>query len=780
MRAGPVTLLLWLLALAALGLFVRSHFLIGSDLRLFMPAAQTPEQHLLIEEIGEGPGSRLLLLAIEGDGAEQLAESSSALQQALSEDPAFRLVSNGSGGLEAVPESLLAYRYLLSPTLDQSALDSVFLRAQLQQRIEDLNSPAAGLLKPWLKRDPTLEVLQLAERWRPAQEPERAFDVWMSPEQKRALLVVETKAAGFDPRGQATAVARIEQAFTASRSTTRQTLIVSGPGAFATMMQQKTAGEASRLGAWATVAMLLLMFIAYRSPRAVLLGVLPMASAALTGMAAVGLWFGSIHGITLAFGFTLIGVAQDYPIHLFSHQHRGIDPHANARALWPTLGTGVASTCIAYLAFLFSGVTGLAQLACFSIAGLAAAALSTRYLMPHLLAGFDAGAAQSQVLGRCIHLIDRIPRPLWLLALIVVGAALALLLPRGAVFENNLAALTPIPAELLRRDAELRQQLAAPDVRHMLVMRDDDVDRLLARGEAMIPALQTLVDAKVIQDFDLAARYLPSVATQLRRQAALPDATALQSMLEQATQGLTFRPGIFTAFVEDVQSARTAVPLRASDLRGTPLALRVDSLLLKRGDSHIAMVALSGVRNPQALAAFVIAQGDGLQWLDLKATSEQLVVEYRGRVLVSLAISALLLLIVVSVSLRSPQRVARVLMPMLLSSLLVPALLHLCGVPLSLFHLIALVLAAGLGLDYALFFDHTRSTDAQSSDAAQRRTLHGLLVCAASTLMVFALLATASIPVLRAIGVTVSLGVISNFVLAALFTRRPAGRLHAA
>jgi predicted exporter len=26
--------------------------------------------------------------------------------------------------------------------------------------------------------------------------------------------------------------------------------------------------------------------------------------------------FGAVHGITLAFGFTLIGVAQDYPLHL--------------------------------------------------------------------------------------------------------------------------------------------------------------------------------------------------------------------------------------------------------------------------------------------------------------------------------------------------------------------------------------------------------------------------------------------------------------------------------
>ena len=112
---------------------------------------------------------------------------------------------------------------------------------------------------------------------------------------------------------------------------------------------------------------------------------------------------------------------------------------------------------------------------------------------------------------------------------------------------------------------------------------------------------------------------------------------------------------------------------------------------------------------------------------------------------------------------------------MLLTSLLVPAALQLAGVPLSLFHLIALVLAAGLGLDYALFFEH-----AESDRAAQQRTLHALLVCAASTLMVFALLASASIPVLRAIGITVSLGVVCNFVLAALFTRRVTGVAHAA
>ena len=115
-------------------------------------------------------------------------------------------------------------------------------------------------------------------------------------------------------------------------------------------------------------------------------------------------------------------------------------------------------------------------------------------------------------------------------------------------------------------------------------------------------------------------------------------------------------------------------------------------------------------------------------------------------------------------------RTARVLLPMALTTLLILAVLRLCGVELTLFHLVALILAAGLGLDYALFFDH-----AGDGRAEQLRALHAIIVCSLTTLLVFSLLAASSIPVLRAIGVTVALGVLCNFVLALLIVRRPVG-----
>ena len=59
--------------------------------------------------------------------------------------------------------------------------------------------------------------------------------------------------------------------------------------------------------------------------------------------------------------------------------------------------------------------------------------------------------------------------------------------------------------------------------------------------------------------------------------------------------------------------------------------------------------------------------------------------------------------------------------------------------------------------------------------------LSGLLfgaggLSATTILLVFALLATSSLPVLRAIGITVSAGVVLNFFLALMLTRPEAGR----
>ncbi len=763
--------IVWSLVLALLGWYVQRELVVSTDMRLFLPTPTTPTQHLLLEEIGEGPASRVLVMALAGAAPETLADASRQLVEELQKSPQFGFVTNGEMSLDTVPDELWPYRFLLSPALDKHRLDTPYLHAQLQARMRDLSSPAGVFFEPILPRDPTLELLNVLQNWQPMQEPNRQFDVWFDRAGARALLLAQTRAAAFDPDQQRLAVDAVNRAFAAVNANGHLELTLSGAGAFSVLMKGRTQDEAQTLGTAATVGMILLLLIAYRSVGSLILSTLPLASAGIAGLVAVSSVFGEVHGITLAFGFTLIGVAQDYPLHLLSHRRPGQPLLELVRELWPTLATGMASTCIAYLSFLFSGVIGLAQLACFTMAGLAMAGLTTRFLLPRVMDTHGRDTGQSAWLDRIWRCIASLPRPRWAAPLIVLLCLAVTVWAPQPMWENDLGTLTPVPRDLLLRDQELRSQLGTPDIRYMLVLNVHDDEQALRRLEQLDAPLQKLIKRGAITGYDHAARYVPAAATQLARRQQLPDETTLRTALRAALVGSSFREGVFEPFISEVQQARQLPPLTVEQLRASPLGSSLEMLLSRRGDRSMALVTFSGVKDAKALETLIDTTVQDAVLLDLKAASLSLVAQQRTRILWSLLISAVLLTGVIAFSLRSAARVRRVLTPMLLTTTITIALLQAAGVSLSLFHLIALMLAAGLGLDYALFFEH-----AADDPYEQRRTLHAVLVSSLSTLMVFVVLSTSQLPVMQAMGVTVSLGVIFNFVLALLLTRPEAGR----
>jgi predicted exporter len=767
-RRAWALLLAWSALLAGGAVWVQTHLEVSGDLRLFMPTPRDEAQSLLLQNVGESPASRLQLLAVSNSDAESLARISTQFAERLAAAPEFAFVTNGAQAPLAIPEHLLAYRYLISDSFDAQPLDAIRLAAALAERADDMSSPAAGFLEQWLPRDPTLEIMKLAADWSPANEPQRLGGVWFSAGGKQALLIAQTRAAAFDPDGQSKALDRLRAEFEIARGSTAATLVISGTGYFSSIIKNRTQREAASFGAAATLGLVLLIGFAFRKPGFVVLGALPLLSAGLAGLVAVASLFDHVHGITLAFGFTLIGVAQDYPMHLFSHLRPGASPDATARGVWPPLMTGVASTCIAYLAFLASGVIGLAQLACLTITGLAVAALTTRFLLPRLIGAVTRDAADIPFLSRIDAVIERLPRPLWTLWALPLLCAAILFWRQDGFWENDLSRLTPVPPELLRTDVALRREMATPDLRYLLVVSDVSEQKVLERLEAIQGSLAAAVSSGYMDTFEDSSHYLPSEAVQRRRQLALPEPDVLRRTLTSANADLPFEDRLFEPFLADIALARTLPPLTRADLAGSPLDLRVGNGLFERSGRWHGLVSFFGVRDPAALAG-VFAQQPGTLFLDLKAASESLVTSQRSRMILCLAIAAVLLVAVIAVALRRWNRVVRVLAPMILTTLLILAILRGADVSLNLFHIISLVLAAGLGLDYALFFEHA-STDRR----AQKRTLHALLVCAASTLLVFALLTLSSVPVLRAIGVTVTLGVVGNFLLAALLSREKA------
>jgi predicted exporter len=177
--------------------------------------------------------------------------------------------------------------------------------------------------------------------------------------------------------------------------------------------------------------------------------------------------------------------------------------------------------------------------------------------------------------------------------------------------------------------------------------------------------------------------------------------------------------------------------------------------VLPSGPEWVVLVPLYGVADAQALAAEVPV-------FDLKAESERLLAGYRREALRLTGIGIGAIVIALALGLRRPRAVLQVMLPVMLALVLTAAVLLLAGQRLTVFHLIAMLLVMGIGLNYALFFDRPEGES----------PLFALLVTCATTVLAFGTLAWSSNPVLHAIGLTVTVGSTVAFLASAALARK--------
>jgi predicted exporter len=770
LRRAPV--LAWLAGTLACAVIVaRTDF--SADLSAFLPRSPSPEQQVLVEQLREGVVSRLILTGIEGDAPARLAQLSKRIAGTLRRDRQFASVDNGDeSALEADRDFLWRNRYLLSPGVTAERYAAAGLRESLQEDLRMLNSPAGMLMRRALPSDPGGEMLRLLGQLEGTARPASLHGVWFSADGTRALLVAQTRAAGYDIDAQERALAAIRSAFADAGRGTGAKLLVAGPGVFSVYARERIKSDAVRFSLIATVLIGAMLLALYRSPRVLGLALLPVASGALAGVAAVSLAYGSVHGVTLGFGVTLIGEGVDYAIYLLTRITPGTAPRAAFERIWPTLRLGVLTSICGFSAMLLSGFSGLAQLGLFSIAGLVVAAAVTRWVLPVLLPGGFVGPNVAALARTAMSLLARAPKLRYPVLGAVLIAGAVLFAHRGSAWSDDLAELGPVSAEEKNLDGQLRKDLGAPDVRHLVVVHAADRDAALRACERIAPALARSVQRNWLQGFESPATSLPSTETQRGRQAALPPPEELRGNLQKALQDLPFRPGLFEPFLKEAAAARTAPPIDRAALDGTHFALKVDALLVKRGAGWSAMLPLRGVTHPEDIAREIAsAAGTGAVLLDMKAESERMYRDYRREALEHALLGALAITVLLSLTLRSPVRVFEVLAPLVASVVLTAAGLLVVAGKLSMFHLVGLLLVVAVGSNYSLFFERR----AASGDDRER-TVVSLGFACLSTIIGFGLLAFSKVPLLSAIGSTVGLGAILALVFSAALSRRDEAR----
>jgi predicted exporter len=772
-RAGTTATVIWALAaLTAVVIGIRASY--TTDLSAFLPRRASATQSLLIEQLREGPAAHLIIAAIGGTDEKTRAALSQQVALRLRSNPAFSAIDNGDEAqLDRDREFLFQHRYLLSPRVSPALFTPGGLHAAIGAALDDLASSAGPLVKPLFVRDPTLETLAIIESLDASHAPHTAAGVWSSPDGSYALILAHTRASGADIDGQQAACAALEGGFAAAAAAlppaqrAALTFSMSGPPVLAVASRATIKRQVWRLSGLSAVCITVLLLAVYRSLPVLLLTLVPVASGALAGVAAVALGFSAVHGITLGFGVTLIGESVDYAIYLFIQRSGDF-----RSSVWPTIRLGVLTSICGFAALLPSAFPGLSQLGLYSIAGLIAAALVTRFVLPEWLPPAARIRDLTAAGGRLERLLARLRAGRGALLLVALLAVAVLYLHRGTLWSRELIALSPISAADMQLDEQLRAAAGAPDTGYIVTVAAADREATLAAADAVGARLTPLIDQGVIAGFDSPTRFLPALAVQEARRASLPPPAELRAHLAEGLRGLPLTAARLEPFVDAVARAREMPLLQRADLAGSSFGLVVDTLLVKGAAGWSALLPLSA-RDAPDLADAAVAQvrsavagaSAGAALLDLKGEADRLYSGYLHEA-VRLAVGGFIaIVLLLLVALRSAARVVRVVAPLALSVLTVAALIVSLGHALTILHVVGMLLIVAVGSNYALFFDRAAMHPEHGSLPL---TLASLLVANLATVIAFGVLASSSVPVLADLGATVAPGTLLALLFAAM------------
>lgn len=703
-----------------------------------------------------GELARRYLISVAHPGVDDLTVRAfmTTLQRALSDSTQVQRVWSEPFSRSDIQQLLQFYapyqRQLMSlnPEQDISQLFSPeTMSTQADHTKEALLGPEAALAKSLLAEDPMLLTLAWFRSIEQAYKQPDSDPTY-------STFFLETVHTGLDTNAQQGFQQTLAALFNDlnTQYAQRFTLEYTGIPVFAVSIREQVTRDITRVSTLSIGIVILLAWLVFRSVRALLcISIMLITTASIAALTTQWV-YGYLHGLTLALGTTLIGICIDYFVHSIVHAGdatgtRRVDA---IRRIWPALLIGGTTTLIGYTALSFSGFPGLQQVALFTGSGIIAALLITRFFLPDLMALFQVRVTPtinlSWLLGHAVGARYR-----YLLIAVAGGCLLA-----GGLrihWSDDMGLLAPSLQELVKNDQQIRARLSSMEPGRFILVTGDSMETVLQDVEAVQRQLDTLQQQGALDTYYPLFPWVASVQLQERNRQAWND--ALNTTIRERWTGTLADHGFNATAFPPLGAA--SGPLLDPDeaLQSSVLApLRTQ---LQQDDSSTTAVIWLGRHQPEALRD-VLQDIPGARYFSQKDNIRQLAGEYRDKAQHMLLLGLLAILVLLVLRYRSATVALRVLAPATLSIMLLLGLWGLSGAPMSMLHLIGLLLTAAVCVDYGVFF-------LENSGGDRERTYQAITVSAVTTAAAFASLGVAENPALHALAWTVSPGVLAGFLM---------------
>lgn len=759
--------------IGALGALTLPRLSVTTEITHFLPSSEDRELARIAQEMARSDLNRTITLTLEGPSRDIVVAASRALAERLAVRPEVAWVRRGPSDdlQQAFYELYFERRNLFfAPTAEEAEVQTTdeALREAARELKRRLTSPTGTFVRQIAPRDPLLAFPQHLERLRDAQEGGLAVveGQLLTEDERHGVIFLASHASPFESGASRRLLAGIEEDFAAVRAEHGDALRLeqSGVHRFAVASEETIRADVTRISVIGSIGVVLLFLVLLRSPRYLALGGATLALSGVVGLSVTQLVFGRVHGLGLAFGATLIGVAIDYVAHLLNHHVLTPAPEgplASVRRIWPGLALASATTMAGLSGMAWTSFPGIRELALFTTTGVLTALLVTRFVVPPWLPAAPSPTRLHRAVARTLERglgVLRSSLPLRLIMPIVALGITALGLSRLS-WVDDVRVLNALDPVLMAEDERVRERVSRMDAGRFVMAWGPDEETALGRNDEVHRRLGAALEEGEVARVRSLAALLPSAATQRASLDGLRGAARLEERLGAALEAEGFVSASFAPFGEELRAPPPA-PLTWSDVQGSALGPLTASFRVDLEDGRVAFVTMLRGGHVESLEARLRGL-DGVRLFDQGRFLSGAYARFRGRTLEMMGIGLVAMFLLLVARYRRLLPALAAFVPAVLAASTALASVVLLGYDANLMHLVALLLVLSMGADYGVFM-----VEARDHADALGPTLTSLFVACLSTVLSFGLLAMSENPALRALGAITGIGVLFSLVLA--------------
>ena len=536
----------------------------------------------------------------------------------------------------------------------------------------------------------------------------------------------------------------------AQKSTLSQSAIsisMSGMLMHAAAGAQQARTEISTIGIGSLLGIVIAMLLIFRQFKPLLLMLFSITIGCVSAAAVTMLVFDRVHLITFAFGAGLVGVSIDYALH-FLCESRVTSSKQILHKILPGLLLGLFSSVMAYSAQALTPFPGLQQMATFSVVGLCAAWLTVVLWFPLLTRGdVRQSLLAADKLDKIRKRFPRVEGNQVLKLLLVISFILAAKSLWSSNTQDDIRLLQTSPASLLNQEKHVQQALGVSSSSQFLLVTADTLELCLQKEERLAVEFESLKKDGLLKGYQTLSSVLPSLHRQAEnremvRQLYDQQLKPFYDMLNVSGNKLSIAQRNFEQRSETLLTSDVWLQQQSSQNWS-------DLIVMHSNTSVATVIRFTGMLDDnvkQRLMSISEAEA-GVSYVDKIQNISDLMGIYRTQIIEWIVLAYLCVLIVLLY--RYKQQVWRVVLPPLLASVFTLAILAQFEQGLNLFHLMALILVLGIGLDMGIFLMET--------DEAPYTWL-AVSLSTYTSLLAFGMLAWSDTPVLHHFGLTVLVG----------------------